>query len=759
VSAAAVAAVVLAGYVLTLAPTVTFWDAGELIAAAHTLGIPHPPGTPLFVLVAHVWALLVPLGEYAVRTNLLSATASAAAAGIWFLVARQTTRRMAAGLSPDAARIVEVGGAAAAALAGAFTFTNWQNSNETEVYSLATLTIALVTWLAVRWSSSRSARLLLLAVYLLALSVGNHLLALLVGPALVVYLATVLASSGEAAGGPRRNQWAQAAVVAGSWALLLGTGLGSGVLFAVGVVAFGAAAVFATSRGELRFAGSALALAAVGVSTYLFLYIRSGQSPIINEAAPATWDALLDVIRRAQYPVRTPLDDPTVAHGAGNPGRSLQLVWMQLLNYVQYFDWQWARSLDGLSRAGCTLLAISIGIHGLQVQRRLDRALFRLLLVLFVTTGLGLVGYMNFKPGFSIGYAVWPSGGDHEVRERDYFFVVSFIVWGIWLGLGLSDLARRLAVALEGRGARLRPALLTLALLPALLPAALNAGAATRRHTPDARLAADFAYDLLNTAPPYGILFTYGDNDTFPLWWAQEVAGVRRDITVVCIALTYSSWYPRQLREHPVRRFDARHAAGVWRGTDREQPSSPLHTMTDEELESLVAQRIERPLTVDFGGFRHTYPAGTVFDRSDVVAIRIIQQNLDSRPVVWSVTAGREFAGLSDYIVQQGLAFRVEREPPHDADPGLYFAAGAPPLDVALTRRLVDETYRYAGLAGRSGEAPLEPTAAGIARTLAFPLVRLAEAEAARGDSLAAGERLARAARLARGTQGGSADR
>jgi uncharacterized membrane protein len=85
-AALAVFALILAGYVLTLAPTVTFWDAGELIAAASTLGIPHPPGTPLFVMLAHVWGALVPVGEYAVRTNLLSALLSAAGAGFFFLL-------------------------------------------------------------------------------------------------------------------------------------------------------------------------------------------------------------------------------------------------------------------------------------------------------------------------------------------------------------------------------------------------------------------------------------------------------------------------------------------------------------------------------------------------------------------------------------------------------------------------------------------------------------------------------------------------
>ena len=72
---------VLAVYTLTLAPTVTFWDAGEFIAAAKVLGIPHPPGTPLFVIIAHVWGTLIPFGEFAWRTNLLSAVLSAGAAG------------------------------------------------------------------------------------------------------------------------------------------------------------------------------------------------------------------------------------------------------------------------------------------------------------------------------------------------------------------------------------------------------------------------------------------------------------------------------------------------------------------------------------------------------------------------------------------------------------------------------------------------------------------------------------------------------
>jgi hypothetical protein len=119
-AAAAVTLAVLAGYGLTLAPTVTFWDAGEFIAAARTLGVPHPPGTPLFVMIAHVWGLLVPVGEYAARTNLLSALFSAAGAGGFFLVVHESLRHT----EPRGRILIS----AAAAIIGAFTFTNWQNS-------------------------------------------------------------------------------------------------------------------------------------------------------------------------------------------------------------------------------------------------------------------------------------------------------------------------------------------------------------------------------------------------------------------------------------------------------------------------------------------------------------------------------------------------------------------------------------------------------------------------------------------------------
>ena len=732
-AALAVAAAVLAVYVLTLAPTVTFWDAGEFIAAARTLGIPHPPGTPLFVMIAHAWGMLVPIGEFAYRTNLLSALFSASAAGLFFLVVHRSIRGVVEGLPDGTARALRVGGAAAAALLGAFSFTNWQNSNEREVYTVATFTTAAMAWAAMLWRSRRGTergqRFLLLIVYLAGVSIGNHLLALLAVPGVLAFLVVTLRHDPAADPARRRAEWGQVAVLAGVWALLVGTGLGSIGLTAVGAVCFVAAAIYAATGGAGAFAAAALGLAAVGVTPYLFLYLRSGQSPIINEADPSTLDALLAVIRRAQYPPRTPFDDPTELHGPENPGRTLALVGWQLANYFQYFDWQWGRTLGEGLRQVLTFLFLTLGLRGLWEQRRSDRAASWLLLGIFLVTGLGLVGYMNFKPGFSLAFHRWPEPQDHEVRERDYFFVVSFIVWGLWAGIGAAAFAADLAKRTAAR--RLAPALL----LVALVPLFLNWSKASRRHGPDARLAADFAYDLLNSAPPYGILFTYGDNDTFPLWWAQEVEGIRQDVTVVCLALANTDWYMRQLRDNPVRPVDPAQVPALWRDSIPKAPAWPLHGMTDSMIATAMnGYLVNEPTEVRLGPLVRTLSQGTVLYPNEIVSMSIVQHNVGRRPVVWSVTAGSGFAGLRSYVVQRGLGFELRTSPPDTTDPDLDLKrlAGAP-LHLPDTEALVYDTYRYAGLL-EHGATELDPTAASAAASLALPAVQLVYAYETRDD-------------------------
>jgi hypothetical protein len=739
---------VLLVYVLTLAPTVTFWDAGEFIAAAKTLGIPHPPGTPLFVMIAHVWAMVFPIGEYAVRTNLLSALLSAAGAGFFFLIAHESIRAFTTDLEEPTARLLRLGGAAAAAMLGAFTFTNWQNSNETEVYAVATFSIAAMSWLAHVWrryrGTERAPRVLLLIVYLAGVSIGNHLLALLAGPAVIMFMVSTLWSAPAADPIRRRAEWAQVAVVAGVWALLIGTGLGSSGLIAIGGLCFLGAAVYAYLGGAGGFALLTLLIAAIGVTPYLYLYIRSAQNPPINEAAPDTFEALLAVIRRAQYPPRTPLDDPTVSHGPDNPGRTLALLGIQLADYFVYFVWQWAKSAAALVQVVVTLVFFSLGVRGSLAQRRADRPAWWLLLLLFLVTGLGLVIYMNFKPGFARWFDSYPAGTAHEVRERDYFFVVSFIVWGIWAGMGLVVLARGL-LSRWATARRLAPSVFLLAAVPLIL----NWSAASRRQGADARLAADFAYDLLNTVSPYGILFTYGDNDTFPLWWAQEVAGIRQDVTVICLALANTDWYMRQLRDAPVRPVNQNALPPLWRGALIPKPDSPLHTMTDSMIAAAMSGYVvPEDQQVSLGPLTRTLKAGSFLLPNDILTLSVVQHNVGRRPIVWAITSGKGFGGLGEYVVQQGLGFALRTAKPDTTSPSLDLRrlAGAP-LDIPTTERLLWETYRYAGLL-EGDVTTLESTSASIASTLSLPYTQLAYAHSERGQYERMERALDRAMRL-----------
>ena len=591
-----------------------------------------------------------------------------------------------------------------------------------------------MAWAAILWRSrrgtERAPRFLLLIIYLAGMSIGNHLLSLLAVPGVLLFLVATLRDEPAPDPGRRREEWGQVAVVAGVWALLVGTGLGSASLTVVGAACFLAAAVFAASGGAGAFALLALGIAAVGITPYAFVYLRSAQHPMINEADPSTFDSLLAVIRRAQYPPRTPLDDPTEISGPDNPGRTLSLIYWQLINYFQYFDWQWARALGDVARKPVTILFVTLGLRGLWEQRRSDRATWWMLLGIFLVTGLGLVFYMNFKPGFSLALEQWPNLDDHEVRERDYFFVVSFIVWGLWAGIGLAAFAAD-AVRAIPRARLVAPALL----LVALVPVALNWSKASRRHGPDARLAADFAYDLLNTAPPYGILFTFGDNDTFPLWWAQEVAGIRQDVTVVCLALANTDWYMRQLRENPVRPVDPAQIPKLWRDSIPPAPTWKAHTMTDSMIASAMqGYYVQQAQEVKLGPLVRRIEAGSFLYPNEILTLSLVQNNVGRRPIVWSVTSGTGVAGLRAYVVQRALGFHLQATPPDTTDPNfdLRRLAGAP-LDVPATETLAFETYRYGDLLAR-GAADLDPTSASAAASLALPLIQLVYAHQTTGD-------------------------
>jgi Protein of unknown function (DUF2723) len=529
-AAFAAAAVLLVVYVATMAPDVTLWDAGEFIAAGHALGIPHPPGTPLFVLLLRAWSRALWFLPTAVATNLFSAVATAVVGGVAAALVAQWTGRTAAGV--------------AAALCAGGLSTVWLNATETEVYA-ATLALAVVSLAcADRAGRTGDGRWLALVVYLVVLAVPLHMSALVMGPAVVC------AAASDATG---RLRWAAAATVSGAWLIALGVGTMSPIPLAVGVAValVGArldARATAANRGArvlatVGYSARFLAAAALAVSALVFLLIRARHDPAINQGAPMTLRTLSDVVARRQYDV-APLW----------PRRAP--LWLQLANVFDYADWQVALSLGPtvfptVLRTGSTVIFAVLGAIGAVQHRRQDVRGWRTVLLALLGGSLGVAIYLNLRAGPSFGWGVIPDNALREARERDYFFVIGFWAWGLWAGYGAVLAAERFRLPTAiGVGV-------------AALPVLLNWSAVGRRRWPDRDLARLVGVSLLEASPRRAVLFVGGDNDTYPLWYAQTVLGTRRDVTVVTTPLLPAAWYRAELwRRH--RLYDP--DPGEWQG-------------------------------------------------------------------------------------------------------------------------------------------------------------------------------------------------
>jgi hypothetical protein len=346
-------------------------------------------------------------------------------------------------------------------------------------------------------------------------------------------------------------------------------------------------------------------------------------------------------------------------------------------------------------------LFLGLALVGLYAVWRSDRALFALLATLLGTLSLALVFYLNFKFGYSIN----PEIEDrllHEVRERDYFFVASFALWGLLCGLGLTLIWIRAAERMAGS----RPYLASApVLILALLPLALNASWAQRSGDYAAR---DWAYNLLVGVEPYGVLFTNGDNDTFPLWYLQEVEGIRRDVTVVVVQYLYTDWYPRQLQElsSPERQRPYEEVVAGLYPVPASAPATPILAADPDRLDAIVGGQTAADFTVPMRDVAVAYPSGTYLDRAQQLALTIIHDSIQERPVYFASTTGfMGQLGLADWGIRQGLASKLVPRAPEDAPPPgavrIDDRYGGELFDYHRTRRLVDEVFSYRGLRDR----------------------------------------------------------
>lgn len=197
------------------------------------------------------------------------------------------------------------------------------------------------------------------------------------------------------------------------------------------------------------------------------------------------------------------------------------------------------------------------------------------MLLLAATASIGVVLYLNLKAGPSFGHGVLPDDAPHEARERDYFFVLAFWIWGAWAGAGAVSASRSMLGRAGRRSVRGRSSLhavrsprvaTAVGLLLATAPVVLNWRAVDRRRGGDAKIALAAGRALLASAPRNAVLLTAGDLDSYPIWYLQAVRRERQDVAVVVVPMLPAAWYRRELgRRHGLLAVPA----GRWEGTGR----------------------------------------------------------------------------------------------------------------------------------------------------------------------------------------------
>ncbi len=635
VVAALVFLFVLLIYIRTVAPTVSFWDAGEFIATSYILGVPHPPGAPLYTLLGRTFSMLPFADEIAFRVNFLSVLAAAVTVLLVYLCVVRLLRNW---LDPShpVHRLAILTGGAVAALCTAFSTAFWSNATEAEVYALSMCFTLFAFWLALRWDETyrdlRSDRLLLLIAYLFGLGAGVHLQCILTFPGVLILVFSDLMKER-----PIGQQTGTVAALFCCPFLVILLPLPAWVT--VGFMALAILAALAFLRPAWRhpwFWIWAILLAALGYSTYYALYLRSGLNPLIDMNNPETLKNFTAFFTREQYG----------AH-AVFPRRGE--FWAYQLNiHFKYFLQQFPHLLEtaGIFRRATasaasnyevvrySFIPLLLGIGGALYHVQRDWRRFASVFAMFALMGVGLVLYLNMP--------------DPEPRERNYIFVGAYTFFACWIGIGAAGL-----IACVASMSRPVEKAVALALATLLVPLGILEKNYFSHDRSRDYIAHDYAYNILHSCEPNAILFTNGDNDTYPLWFLQYVKGFRTDVRVANLSLIKTPWYVKQLQDL--------------------EPSISLG-MSHEQIERETAPRRWKPRDLKFSGLTvkaEDVPSADYYAPDTGTRVRVVEtqtrmiwlvinQNNWERPVYFAVTVpSSNLAGLTSYLSMEGMAYRL----------------------------------------------------------------------------------------------------
>ncbi len=665
-------AVALVCYLLTVEPTASWWDCGEFIATAVKLEVGHPPGAPLWMIIGRVAALLAPDDAHmALMMNCTAVLAAAFTSLFLFWSVTHIARRIVERKYHDGERLssYDAGETVAVLAAGVvgsliYTFcdTAWFSAVEAEVYSMSSLFTAVVFWLILRWDEHADEpyanRWLILIAYLMGLSIGVHLLNLLVIPAIVlVYyyrkydsqntkgVLLALAVSVMILAFVLYFIIPQTVNIGAYFDLFFVNTLGlpyySGIITFVILVMGGLGYMVWRTHNQGKALSNTIYLAVfmimLGYMSFAMTVIRSFSNPPINENQPSDGFSLLSYLNREQYGdnplfygpyftadivgseneytyipdngkyLKIQKPSPKYTYDAKNQGffprmystneNHIQVYkqWGGLDNttdrptfgqnmrffityqlghmYFRYFMWNFSgrqtdvqngagsyingnwitgiNFIDKLKGAGSDglpdryannhgrnvyyLLPLLLGLLGIFISCNYDGRNCFVVFMFFIMTGVAIVFYLNQTP--------------YQPRERDYAYAGSFYAFSIWCGLGVMAIWDWLK-NLGGEKKYLTPVVAAAVSCVAVLVPVQMASQNWDDHDRSGRYTCrDFAADYLESCAPNSILFTFGDNDTFPLWYCQEVEGIRRDVRVVNLSLAGCDWYLKQTQE------------------------------------------------------------------------------------------------------------------------------------------------------------------------------------------------------------------
>lgn len=844
-------AVALLVYVLTAAPTASFWDCGEFIAVSHELQVPHPPGAPLYLMIGRVFSMFASdTAQVAYMVNLLSGVSSAFAVLFLFWTITILAKKLVAPKTdqPDMAQQIAIFGAGAVgALSMAWADTFWFSAVEAEVYAMSSMFICLVYWLMLKWEARAdepdNLKWLVLVFYVLGLSIGVHLMALVILPGLgMIYfyrrygfswgglIASLIVSLGVLIViqyGVIQQTWD----IAGKFELFftgtfnpdtqattgMGMPMGTGfLLFSVlliGALAYGIWFAQRKHKAVLSTALLGLVMVYLGFTSYTMIYLRSNANPPIDENNPENIISMLSYLKREQYGDRPLFHGPqfnsrpvnikernklyivkpgqdryvfdrvrqdyeyepgserflprmhstdakdvyagglspflyiNYASSYGSPqdiysyrisgGDNMRYMLEYqfghmffryfLWNFVgresdeQWGDYDWESGLNmsrmadipehrrnSPTRNHYFYLPLLIGLLGMFYHFQRDNRQASALMMMWFMAGLGIAIFLNMGP--------------QEPRERDYAFVGAIQLFCIWIGLGVLQLADLLRKALKG-GA---PAAATgVAFLAApFLMLVQNWDDHTRAGQ---YVAPDSAWNMLNSCKPNGIIFTNGDNDTFPLWYLQEVEGVRTDVRVVNLSLANTDWYIMQMKmPHngalpvPIS-FDDNYILG-----DRNQVARvrardvAIPVNRAEVLKNGVFDLRDTSLIADTFRFsiRPNKNYGGILRKDDVIfnIIENVANDGWKRPVYFATTiAPSNFQGFEQSLQQEGFAYRVVPKKPSEGEH----------IAVSTMFKNLTEGFRYRGLADAS--VHFDDNTLSMVRNLRYNFFRLAD--------------------------------